>query len=410
MLGLGSSTSALTIYLPPAVYSAGSTVAGEVSINVRQVYDEDIELVEIRLHGTAYASIQVGENVVVAKVPLIREDITAWARGAGPHGPDSDTLAVPFSFTLPPDLPPSFHHVGVGYSDVGTVRYSIAAVGVRKGRLRTNKRHRVPLAVVPEDAVGARIKAAPGAHQRKTYRREERIRKGLWGDYSRVEVELSLPDIPVLPLSAVIPYTISVTTETPPLTRAKAAGLSSDKGVFPPIPTTPDAVEFKLRRRVKIMALKINSKSHKDICLFPGEKAAEKERKDGTLRPPTAAKVSPGEFVPERAPGDEKRTAGDKDAGTWVQRATFDSTLRLDCPPSFALSNIECSYELVVTVSFPGIGNNLTLEVPVVVSSGVDTALPREEGASAGELPSLDLPPAYWDTTDTRTWGDDEKE
>ena len=84
-------------------------------------------------------------------------------------------------------------------------------------------------------------------------------------------------------------------------------------------------------------------------------------------------------------------------------------------------------------VPFPGIGNDLKLEVPVTVTSGIDKPLPKEQsGRKDGENvqppPTLDLPPyvtfavshehvlradwyfrAYWDATD-KDWTADEKD
>ena len=88
-------------------------------------------------------------------------------------------------------------------------------------------------------------------------------------------------------------------------------------------------------------------------------------------------------------------------------------------------------YQLVVKVPFPGIGNDLKLEVPVHVTSGIDKPVPREQPPADGNsadppLPALDLPPsvlspllfsasaddltgrAYWDANDNE-WGDDDK-
>ena len=97
--------------------------------------------------------------------------------------------------------------------------------------------------------------------------------------------------------------------------------------------------------------------------------------------------------------------------GTWVQRAMFQSTFRLNCPPSFAVANIECSvrnpfarlgvvlmmqriqYSLVVNVPFPGIGNSLRLEVPVNVTSGIAEPFAEERAATSNKAPLLDLPP-----------------
>ena len=52
-------------------------------------------------------------------------------------------------------------------------------------------------------------------------------------------------------------------------------------------------------------------------------------------------------------------------------------------------------YELVVKVPFPGLGNDVKLEAPVTVSSGIDELRPHEKGVVDGTEPppTLDLPP-----------------
>ena len=52
-----TSSSALTIYVPPAIYTEGSTVAGEVSIDFRQLREENVEEVQLRLRGSSKTSV-----------------------------------------------------------------------------------------------------------------------------------------------------------------------------------------------------------------------------------------------------------------------------------------------------------------------------------------------------------------
>ena len=46
-------TSALTVYIPPAIYAAGSTIAGEVELDFRQLRDDNIDEVHVRLRGAS---------------------------------------------------------------------------------------------------------------------------------------------------------------------------------------------------------------------------------------------------------------------------------------------------------------------------------------------------------------------
>ena len=128
---------------------------------------------------------------------LVHEDTSLWTRGSAYPPPGSDTLRVPFTFRLPDSLPPSFHYGGFGRGQKGNIRYSLTAVGVRKGALTLNKRHRVPLAVLPRDGLGAALKAEHATHGWKSFTKSDSIRRGLWGDYSKVHVEVSTVPAPV---------------------------------------------------------------------------------------------------------------------------------------------------------------------------------------------------------------------
>ena len=122
-------------------------------------------------------------------IRLVREDANLWTRGDNLYpAAGSDTLRVPFSFSLPPQLPPSFQFRRMGES--GTIRYSLTAVGVRKGFLNLNKKHCQPLAVLPRDQLGAQIKSESATHTWKPFSKEELMRRGLWGDYAKATVEV----------------------------------------------------------------------------------------------------------------------------------------------------------------------------------------------------------------------------
>ena len=243
---------------------------------------------------------------------------------------------------------------------------------MRKGILNFNKRHCLPLTIVPKDEYGAQIRKASDARGWKPYSKEEKIRKGLWGEYSKVTVEVrssrfglksilmtlakfKLPDIPVLPLLTDIPYSISITAVSAPMTQAKSP--PPDKPLFPAVPMGPDGVEFKLHRRLRIRTKVFSTRAGNDISCFLGKGAAEERNKTpGKPRPPVDVEIPPREWIPEGAAAplgekDGKRVSssgsGDPDGkGIWVQRATFGSTFRLDVPPSFALHNIECAVRL----------------------------------------------------------------
>ncbi|KAI0741772.1 hypothetical protein C8Q80DRAFT_1110257 [Daedaleopsis nitida] len=415
MLSRFTSSSALAVHLPPIIYTNGSTVEGEVEIDFRALQEENIDEVQARFRCVSEAAIGGPKAMDAQDAKLVRltgEDTSLWSRGGAYPQPGSHTLRCPFKFTLPPEVPPSFHYASRSYG--ANVRYSVTAVGVRKGR-RINKRHQVTFAVLPLDKVGARIKAAGETHGWKKFNREERIRKGLFGEYSKVEVELALADIPVLPIFSTIPYSISVTTTSPPLSRSKANALPADKPVFPPVPASPHDMEFKLNRRLKLTASGTIHEPTMDVASFLGGKEGERASAPieadvpGRLWVPLASATEDTykETESEKGQvGERGSEAADPNAmGMWVQRATYRSTFRLTCAPSFAVENIRCSYKLVVKVPFPGVGNDLKLEVPVTVTSGIVRTLapeqPEQSDPSRDALPpNLDLPPAYWEAVD----------
>ena len=53
MLSRLRSTDALTVHVPPAIYAAGSTIAGEVELDFRQLRDDNIDEVHVRLRGAS---------------------------------------------------------------------------------------------------------------------------------------------------------------------------------------------------------------------------------------------------------------------------------------------------------------------------------------------------------------------
>ncbi|TBU42929.1 hypothetical protein BD309DRAFT_961800 [Dichomitus squalens] len=408
MLFKTAPSSCLAITIPPAVYVAGSTIEGEVEVNVRQLHEEDIEEVVVKLRGTSETWITVDDNVLHEAIKLVHENAPIWSRGGTYPTPDSDILRIPFSFTLPNELPPSFSYRPRLAHYIADVRYSVTAVGVRKGLFHFNKRHRVPLAVLPKDDRGALMKEAYVTTGWKTFTKEEKIRRGLWGEYSTVHVELAIPNIPVLPLFSDIPYAITITTITAPSSRAKSREHNSDQPSFPPVPRDPHDIKFGLYQSLVIRALGVKGKEKNCVTTILG---STKERRP---QAPVESSFPEKEWVPLHggslgAEKEKDRSGDDGTKGSWTQRAIFESTFRLNCPCSFAVDNIECSYSLVVNVPFPGIGNDLKLVVPVTVSSGIVKSLAQDPVAASDDAPILDPPPAYWDLNDKK-WDADEKE
>ncbi|PIL37728.1 hypothetical protein GSI_01422 [Ganoderma sinense ZZ0214-1] len=376
--------SCFTLHIPPAVYVSGSTLEGEVELNLRELNQDEVEEVHVELRGSSYTWMSRGTVTLQETVDLANDDVCVWTRN-GPYPlPGSDTVRVPFCFVIPERIPPSFSYWTIFQ---GThVRYSVAAVGVRKGALTINKRHLIPLPILPRDEAGAAVKDAYASYGWKMFAAEDKIRKGLWGEYSKVHVELALPNIQSLPLFSDIPYVITVTTTTAPLSHSKAHEHTGEKEIFPPVPHDPHEIEFELHRLVKFSAKIMPGLASEDVATFLGGKSEKRPQVQVAVDFPAP------QWVSSSSDGGEKSRTG-----SWVQRGTYRSTFRLNCPPTFTVDNIDASYTLTVKVPFPGIGNSVKLEIPVVITSGITKPLARDPSSASSEPPLLDLPPSYWD-------------
>ncbi|KAI0774618.1 hypothetical protein BD413DRAFT_535211 [Trametes elegans] len=406
----------ITLHLPPKLYVSGSSVEGEVELDFGLLRQDNIEEVHVKLRGIARTVLTVNTTVLTEQKKLVWEERSLWTRAASP-GESTDTRRFPFRFDLPPDLPPSFAWGTNGRE--AFVSYRVVAVGARPGALRLNRRVKAALAVVPRDAgTGLRARERIGVlgigeeGAWRTEFKEEKIRKGLWGDYATVQVKLLTPDVPVLPLYVPIPFEVHVRTLSPPLARAKADAYPENKDVFPPVPDTYGALTFKLRRKLFVRASAFKEKPSGDVAVFT---------KDAGAAVRAEVDVPPRRWVPldavdgawgEKEGKEKEGTAGSASAdakGVWVQEAHFRSTFTLNCPTTFALDFLKCDYYLALEVPFPGLRNDANVEASVTISSGLDASIAKDEPGAVptkdGTPDFLDLPPAYWDT-DEKDWDD----
>ena len=120
--------------------------------------------------------------------PLVVSNLSLWSHGGSYPEPGSDLLRLPFRFQLPDSLPPSFRYSG--FQKSASVLYSVTAVGVRPGTFQLNRRIRHPLVVLPKDVHGTQARHAISTSDFKTLYVEEKIRRGLWGDYATARVEV----------------------------------------------------------------------------------------------------------------------------------------------------------------------------------------------------------------------------
>ncbi|KAH9884977.1 hypothetical protein C8Q73DRAFT_796087 [Cubamyces lactineus] len=389
----GSADPAMSIHISPYLFVSGCPVEGQVQLDLHQLSEDDVQEVHIKLKGCVRTVQTVNTSVYVQDVPLVNEDAIVWTKGSTP---EQGTLQIPFQFLLPPDLPPSFHDKKSKWADGGAIRYWLSAVGVRSGALHRNRRVRLPIAVVQKDVVGAGLRGklsaiAQGANFGwRADRTEGKIRRGLWGDYATVKAELRIPDVNICPLFVPIPFIIYAETVTPVLTRAKAEAHPPDKPVFPSPPATYSMLEFRLHRKYTSVAQTLRATYTKNTNFEGAGMVIDED-------------VSEREWVPLGSAGGDKKHRDHSDGkGTWVQRATFKSAFHLDCAHSFKTETLTCEYSLQLKVPFPGVGNDLQINMPITVTSGIDGA-----GGSSNQS-ILDLPPAYWDA-ENGDWGDEKE-
>ncbi|KAH9854831.1 hypothetical protein C2E23DRAFT_893725 [Lenzites betulinus] len=379
---------AISVRLSHSLYVSGCPVDGEVILNLRHIQADNIQEVHVKLRGFAKTTVKRGKVVHVQTIALVRDDVSLWRNGAAYPPPGSDVMRFPFQLLLPPNAPPSFQSSGLRRSS--SIRYALTAVGVRPGALQFNRRISVPLVVVPADHAGVAVRekltataASGGTYEWNAAYKEEKIRRGLWGEYSTVQVHLFLPAIPVYPLYTPIPFIITIKSISAPLTRAKADALPPEQPAFPPVPTAYETVEFKLYSHLDVAAHGVTDKGNPDIMIFARGRGSVFD-----------TDITERQWVPLRSAMDQPDAEG-----TFVQQATFRSTVMLDCPPTFWMETIQCQYLLGLKVPFPGIGNNVRIDVPVTVTSGINAPIIRDGSSTQGPGAPLSLPPAYWDTT-----------
>ncbi|KAL1944373.1 hypothetical protein VTO73DRAFT_3558 [Trametes versicolor] len=400
-----SSNPTISVHLARTFLMPGHSVEGEVELNFQELQQDNIQEVHVKLRGVVRTELTVNTTTDIKTVPLVRDDASVWSQGGAYPPPGSNTIRIPFRFLLPPDLPPSFHYSRYGRK--GAVRYAVTAVGTRPSTFSLNRRVHAPLAIIPKDSpqgVALREKlalmAATGAEcEWRKERKEEKMRRGLWGDYATAQVELQIPKVAACPLYVPIPFVIKIKTISAPLTRAKADAHPADQPVFPPVPASFSEVQFKLHEKLFIKATSLKEKVPADVVQFKPHAES-----DTVL----AEDVPPRTWVALDSTDEKKSGEVDPHAkGTWVQEATFRSTFRLDCPPTFALNTLTCDYDLTLKVPFPGVGNDVSLSMPIVITSGIDVPVVRDQPDASGA--PLDLPPSYWDAGD-KDWDIDLKD
>ncbi|KAJ7185446.1 hypothetical protein C8R46DRAFT_379489 [Mycena filopes] len=414
----------ITIHFPNLVRVAGETIDGHIDFNLPLARKDGIERLRFEVRGVVKTQIyrQYGQVGMVHKetFPLFSSVDSLWTSETPDTG--SDVVSFPFRYKLPEDLPPSF------YCWEGTVRYSLEVVGERSGILHRNRRARKVFSVTPA-ATQSQLLTKESLRQGwpgpwKEIKHEEKIRQGIWGEYSHVYATLSIPDLPSLPIATPIPYSFQITTETKTLDRSEHPADKHGHPLFPAPPTLSTDLTQVLRRKIECRVREGKTlheeKKRESFDLQKNRSLAEKDQKHSHAdavdsEPAVSTKAVPAVVdAPEWVPQDQKNR------GIWRRTVRFTSTLTLPFAPTRTSETIDWRYILQFVVAFPGLKNNLKLEVPLELGPGLACPPPPigAPGSSkhtyadvlpAGPPPSmLDLPPAYWGE-EGHDWDDDKK-
>ncbi|KAJ7876080.1 hypothetical protein B0H14DRAFT_3436750 [Mycena olivaceomarginata] len=281
--------------------------------------------------------------------------------------------------TVNADMSTSDHHqiVTQVFHRTATISYALEVVGELTRFYRTNRRIRRIISVVPAASQGqllARETLRQGWNGPwSNFTGEEKLRQGIWGDYSRACVKLTIADMASYPITTAIPFSFHIETVTK---------------LMPIRRTTEIRVRTHMRQVEEDFDLK---GSLGDVTRV----AAVHQVLDEP------------EWIPSPGPKDKKGH------GIWRRAVHFHYAIAIPQP------KFHPQYNLLLEVPFPGVGNNLRLLVPLHLHPG-SACPPPPPGASgsssityadilpAGPPPMVDLPPSYW-TGEHHAWDADEK-
>lgn len=394
---------------------AGEILEGTVDLNVAVAQEDRIEQLRIKFRGVISTRVTVnsGDDSITHRetVPLVQSDLTLWTQGAASREARSHVLSCPFRFQLPKNLPPSFY--GFAHCS-GTISYWLEVVGDRPGLFRSDRRIRRHISVLPaasqDQLIVTKALRQGWMGQWRNFNQSDKLRTGLWGDYSHAHAILSLPDLPSFPIATPIPFSLHITTETKTVKRSERPEEKPGKPLFPAPPTGLSQLKLGLHREttVRVRGKCLELEDNFDLQAIRDIRDTEKVKQARSV--PVQAVVDEPEWVPKDA----------KDRGIWKRTVHFNSTLTFPYAPTFSSHTLTWHYTVQVVVSFPGIGNNLKLQFPITLVPGwpcppPPIGVPRSSSASyanaipAGPPPMLDLPPRYW-TGDDHDWYDEKDE
>ncbi|KAJ7287062.1 hypothetical protein C8J57DRAFT_1707461 [Mycena rebaudengoi] len=394
-----STSEPISLHFQDHVRVAGEVIQGRVDLNVALAQKDGIEHLRIKFRGSiettikrsAYNGVAITDTPYKQNVSLFRMDKTLWDSGTTPG---AHALEFPFQFQLPEGLPPSFHCSAPRHSAV--ISYSLEIVGDRPGLFHRNRRVRRLISVVPA-ASTQQLLAKESLKQGfrgawKLIGIDKKMRKGILGDYSYAKIELQIPDSPSFPIATDIPFRFHVVTHTKSMRHSERPVDKHGELLFPAPPALFSDVALGLLRKTNIKASPFDEV----------DKEVFKLNALGDATSLAAVRVidSQEEWLPD---------PNSKDHGIWKREIQFESAVALNFAPTSVAKTVDWQYKLCFEVPFPGMGNDLKLEVPIHLDPG---SAGRPVGWSHGDLlsPTMqDLPPSYWGGDHHDHDSDDEK-
>ncbi|KAK7023860.1 arrestin-N domain-containing protein [Favolaschia claudopus] len=397
------SPQAVSLVFENRVRICGEFIQGHVELNVPLALEDDIEAVRVKLRGSIYVEItehrsstdshgrhRSSTDTQRRRTEVLRADASLWTPGGSQNG----QLILPFQFHLPPNLPPSFHCTMT--DGKGIISYGIEVVADRPGIFKRNRRIASVFSVVPaanpQDLATQHLLLQGWSGQWQSIDYEQRMRRGLWGEYSHVKTKLVYPGLAAFPMSTPLPFQIHITIDTKPMKRTDSP-FEDGKPLFPVPPSNFSELSLTLIRNVHLHAY-TRRKNKSEMVLYLGGTGEATHSSSHSLD------MDPPEWIP---------VDGDKGKGIWRRTVHMQSTLCLSVPPTHTSQYISWDYALQLSVPFKGIGNDVDTSSPIWIvpafacppsqpfSTGHNPELTYADVPPPFPVPSLDLPPAYYE-------------
>ncbi|KAF8186127.1 hypothetical protein K438DRAFT_1973494 [Mycena galopus ATCC 62051] len=409
---LSSTDGPVTLHFEDITRIAGETIHGRVELDVSLAQEDNLEHLRIKFRGTIHAKITTttdGDEHYATVVVTGSCKFALWDQGTAYPEPGSHVLSLPFQFQLAENLPSSFHCWG--YHRHANISYSLEVVGDRTRFFRLNRRIRRLISVVPA-ASQEQLLAKETLRQGwkgpwRDITHEDKLRRGIWGEYSHARVKVTLPALDSFPIATEIQFSFHVETDTKTMHISDSPVDKRGEPLFPAPPVLSSDVKLFLHRRAEIR-VQPRTRHVEDIYTLEGSLGDAK-------RVAAVRKViDEPEWIP--APG----LKDEKGRGIWRRAVHFESSVAIPYAPTNMTEILDWEYNLRFIVPFPGMLNDLQLDVPIRLDPGSPCPPPPigTPGSSnmtyADVLPAgpppvmLDLPPSYW-AGNHHAWDSDDK-